>query len=652
MEELDRLHLAMFSGKGGVGKTTIACGFARRWAQLFPQQKILLLSTDPAHSLGDVLQAEVTDQPIALADLPNLRVRSLSAEHLLQQFRAEHGDDLELLVERGSFVAGEDLQPVWDMGWPGLDELLGLLEIQRLLTQNEADRLVVDMAPSGHTLNLFGLSDFLDVLIDSLDLFQEKHRVVSQALAGKYQRDRVDQFLTQIRADHEAGKKLLQDREFTACLLVAIAEPMSLLESKRFLTRLQELDINCGGIFVNRLIGLEDESNSNQANQVDVIAIENNNAQESDRYAEQQQLLQRFLELAQGGQESESKNSSPIFTLPMQSQEPVGGDRLDQLIKQLRSLDQVAIPETINVQFPAKIPPGLPDFIANDRKLILIGGKGGVGKTTVAAAIGWAMAQKYPAQNIRLISIDPAHSLGDAFGKQLTHQPQNLSANLSAQEIDADLMLEQFRQDYLWELAEIISGQGESDGAVQIAYSPQAWRQIMAQALPGIDEMLALVQVIELLESQQQDLIILDTAPTGHLLRFLEMPAAMGDWLAWILRLWLKYQDIIGGVDLIGRLRNLRLQVVQTQKKLKDANHTEFIGVVQAQSAIVAEHARLVETLQAKGVAQNYIVHNRYVPGIELPQDFGTAQTIVRLPNLPRLVEPQTRVEGAARLLF
>jgi arsenite-transporting ATPase len=145
-------------------------------------------------------------------------------------------------------------------------------------------------------------------------------------------------------------------------------------------------------------------------------------------------------------------------------------------------------------------------------------------------------------------------------------------------------LLDEFRETYLWELAEMISGQGEQTGAVQIAYGPQAWRQIMAQALPGIDEMLALVQVIELLESQQQDLIILDTAPTGHLLRFLEMPAAMGDWLAWILKLWLKYQDVVGGVDLIGRLRKLRLQVVQTQKKLKDASHTEFIGVVQAQT--------------------------------------------------------------------
>ena len=57
----DTLHLAMFSGKGGVGKSTISSAFACRWAKEFPQEKILLISTDPAHSLGDVLQAEIID---------------------------------------------------------------------------------------------------------------------------------------------------------------------------------------------------------------------------------------------------------------------------------------------------------------------------------------------------------------------------------------------------------------------------------------------------------------------------------------------------------------------------------------------------------------------------------------------------------------
>src|SRR6476469_7856002 len=168
MHQYDSLQLALFSGKGGVGKTTLSCGFARRWAKQFPEQRILLVSTDPAHSLGDVLQVEVSNQPHALADLPNLQVRSLDAGALLQDFKARYGRVLELLVERGSFVQGEDLSPVWDLSWPGLDELMGVLEIQRLLREGEADRVVVDMAPSGHTLNLFRLMDFLDELLAAL----------------------------------------------------------------------------------------------------------------------------------------------------------------------------------------------------------------------------------------------------------------------------------------------------------------------------------------------------------------------------------------------------------------------------------------------------------------------------------------------------
>lgn len=80
LSRYDTRHLVMFSGKGGVGKTTLSCGFARRWAKLFPEEQILLISTDPAHSLGDVLQTEVSDQASPVKDLPNLKVRALDAE--------------------------------------------------------------------------------------------------------------------------------------------------------------------------------------------------------------------------------------------------------------------------------------------------------------------------------------------------------------------------------------------------------------------------------------------------------------------------------------------------------------------------------------------------------------------------------------------
>jgi arsenite/tail-anchored protein-transporting ATPase len=622
MNLYDSLHLVMFSGKGGVGKTTLSCGFARRWAQEFPNEKIRLISTDPAHSLGDVLQLEIGDIAQPSPDLPNLSIQSLDAQKLLEEFKAKYGTVLELLVERGSFVEGEDLTPVWDLSWPGLDELMGLLEIERLLREKEVDRVVVDMAPSGHTLNLFKLKDFLDILLDSVALFQEKHRVISQTLGGRYTPDEVDHFLVEMKSDFTEGKKLLEDSTFSGCLVVAIAEPMSLLETTRFLEGLITLDIPCSGVFVNRIITAETDR---------------------DRYYEQQQLLQKFLELP---------GHQPVFVVPQQSQEPLGIEALDETISQLTKIEEVAIASPPVIEWPTKIPPYFTDFITEKRQLLVIGGKGGVGKTTVAASIGWKLAHQYPDKNIRMISIDPAHSLGDAFGEQLGNEPKQLTENLSAQEIDAQIILDQFRDDYLWELAEMMSGESQKEGAVKLAYSPQAWRQIVSQALPGIDEMLSLIAVMDLLEKKEQDLIILDTAPTGHLLRFLEMPSALGDWLAWIFKLWMKYQDVLGRVDLMGRLRKLRQQVMQAQKNLKNPNYTEFVGVVQAQNAIISEQIRLQKSLEKMGVSQRYVVQNRYIMGEEIDESFNLDKIIIRLPILPRSAPPLARIEAASNLLF
>ncbi|MBE9143204.1 ArsA family ATPase [Planktothrix mougeotii] len=619
----DTRHLVMFSGKGGVGKTTLSCGFARRWAQLFPDEQILLISTDPAHSLGDILQTQVLDQALPLKDLPNLKVRALDAGKLLLEFKEKYGKFLELLVERGSFVEGEDLTPVWDLDWPGLDEIMGLLEIQRLLTEKIVDRIVVDMAPSGHTLNLLGIKDFLEIILNSLELFQEKHRVISQTFVKTYNADEVDDFLVKMKSELTEGKQLLQDASFTVCLVVAIAEPMSLLETERLLKSLQHLNIPCGSLFINRILS---PSNLNL-----------------DRYSEQQELLSKFLKLP--GQDA-------IFTLPQQSTEPLGGEALDLIMSQIQTLDTVELVPPPPIQWPEKILPSFSDFIAEKRQLIIIGGKGGVGKTTVAAALGWGLAHRYPEKNIRIISIDPAHSLGDAFGEKLGHQPTQLTSNLSGQEVDADIVLEQFRNDYLWELAEMISGEGKEDGSIKLAYTPEAWRQIVAQSLPGIDEMLSLVTVMDLLDQKQQDLIILDTAPTGHLLRFLEMPTALGEWLAWIFKLWMKYQNVLGRLDLMGRLRTLRQQVMQAQKKLKNPQHTEFIGILQAQDAIVAEQVRLTASLKKMGVYQRYVVQNRYHAHEEIDRDLFPDQTLIRLPSLPRSVAPLARVQGAADLLF
>ena len=178
-----------------------------------------------------------------------------------------------------------------------------------------------------------------------------------------------------------------------------------------------------------------------------------------DVYSEQQQLLEKYRQ---------SFSQLPIFIVSRQISEPLGNEMLDALMSQVQPLETVAqAASPSQIQWPAKVTPGFNDFIEQGRQLLLIGGKGGVGKTTVAAEIGWALADRYPDKNIRLVSIDPAHSLGDVFGTTLGHKASQITENLSGQEIDANIVLEQFRNDYLWELAEMVNGEkgepGESE---------------------------------------------------------------------------------------------------------------------------------------------------------------------------------------------
>ncbi len=627
MQSYNNLQLVLFSGKGGVGKTTVACSFARNWARSFPSERILLLSTDPAHSIGDVLNFSVAATAQPLSDLPNLQVRALDASMLLGEFKERYGKTLEILVERGSFVDGEDLTPAWDLGWPGLDELMGVLEIQRLFNEDEVDRIVVDMAPSGHSLHLFEMMDFLDNFLGGLEGFQEKHRVMVKSLSRQYTPDEIDEFLETMQQDLARGRSLLQDDSRTNIIVGAIAQPMSWLETQDLIASLGELNIPCGGVFVNRILTGEDHS----PNPLDC-------------FYEQQQLLEKFRN---------STQPLPLYLVPDQNSDPVGMTALDELFKKIEpigDIKQITAPEGIS--FPDPILPGLPDWIEEGRQLILVGGKGGVGKTTTVGGIGWGMAQRHPDKKIRLMSIDPAHSLADALDTPLSHDPIAITDNLSAQEIDSDVLLDEFREGYLWELAEMMSGgSGDTEG-LQLAYGPAAWRQMVSQGLPGVDEMLALLTVVDLLEAGEQDLMIVDTAPTGHLLRFLEMPTALTDWLSWIFRLWMKYQAVAGHIELMTRLRQLRKRVVNTHKKLQDADYTEFIGVLQNQSAIVAETERMIQALAEQGVSQRYLIHNRYEAEKAIDASVFPNQTLVRLPNLPRSIPPLERIQGAAKLLF
>ena len=604
-------RLLLFSGKGGVGKTTLTCALARQLAQVDPQRRLLLMSTDPAHSLGDVLQISVTDVAQPLPDRPNLQVRALQAEILLQSFRQTYGPALELIAERGSWFGREDLLPIWDLAWPGVDELMAILEVNRLLAREEVDTVILDTAPTGHTLRLLELPDFLDNLLAVFATFQAKHREIAQALTGTYRPDEADAFLAQLQRELEGGKARLTNPESTSAWLVMIPEQLSVAETRRFCQQLQNRRVPIGGLLVNQVL-LARENNS----QPSLPA-----ALPSPLYSARQQEQRRVLKALQ-----EELPGYSIWVCPYQLQEPVGLAALDELVQQLRPLPEVlleleGIPEQkaesqekrkslFSTLFPSfKGIPSLPDFLTQGIRLVLVGGKGGVGKTTVAGALAWTLAKRHPDKQLLLVSIDPAHSLGDLFQTKLGQDPIPLLPNLLGQEVDAAVVLEQFRQDYLEEVAAILAGEGTA--GVEVQYDPQAWRQLLQMPPPGLDEVMALLSVLRQETSGQFDLVVLDTAPTGHLLRFLQMPQALEGWVSLALKLWLKYRDVVGRPEWAQRMRELLAQVRQLRQQLQDPQFVTFIPVFNPEQAVLAETERLLAELDALGIPHPYAVLNR-----------------------------------------
>ena len=157
MARLAGTRLLFCGGKGGVGKTTVAAALALRLARARPRDSILLLSTDPAHSLGDVLAMTVSDAPSPLRKAANLSVRELDARAALAARRAPIEASFQTLAEKiGSAglgtIAGGSLHDLIDLAPPGIDELLGMLSI--LDARHAYDTIVVDMAPTGHALRL------------------------------------------------------------------------------------------------------------------------------------------------------------------------------------------------------------------------------------------------------------------------------------------------------------------------------------------------------------------------------------------------------------------------------------------------------------------------------------------------------------------
>jgi arsenite-transporting ATPase len=225
--------------------------------------------------------------------------------------------------------------------------------------------------------------------------------------------------------------------------------------------------------------------------------------------------------------------------------------------------------------------------------LLFVGGKGGVGKTTVAATLALTLARTDPRPAL-LLSTDPAHSLADVLDQPVGDRPVRVlagPANLRAREIDAAAALNARRARLTAALDEIIRTAGA--GA---AIRGRGAEELMELAPPGMDELFGLLSVVE--ASARFSRVVIDTAPTGHALRLLAMPDAALAWVRLLLRVLLKYRALVRPGELGSELVALSRSIRALQTQLHDPKRTGFVVVTRAAAIARVETERLVVRLR------------------------------------------------------
>jgi arsenite-transporting ATPase len=536
------LRLLLFGGKGGVGKTTSATATALYLARSIPQANFLLMSTDPAHSLLDSL---------ADAVLPsNLKVQELNSQECLAKFKEQHTEKFQKIALRGTFLDKEDVNQILDLSLPGMDELMAFLEISRWVEEGHYETILVDTAPAGHTMRLLHMPELMRQWLKALDALLAKHRYMSKIYRGVYLPDETDRFLESMAISLQHIERLLGNPHQCCFIPVMLAETMVIQETVNVVKSLSQLNIPIHDIVVNRMY----PKNSC------VLCAEN--------AARQQKELQNFSELF----------SYTLWKIPLYPHEVRGAAFLETFWNEATPFSNTESPvecfkHMVDSISPPLYPAPLP---SQETKLLLFAGKGGVGKTTISCATALRLAQEYPNQKILLFSTDPAHSLSVCLDSNVGDNLTAIAQGVTALEINAEAEFSRLKTEYAIELEEFLT---KILPNAQLMFDREAMEKILDLAPPGLDEIMALTRVMEFLDRGRYDIFILDSAPTGHLIRLLELPALVDKWLKVFFGILLKYKNIFSMPKITHRLVEVSKNLKQWRNLLHNPAKSAIYGV-------------------------------------------------------------------------
>ena len=516
-----------FTGKGGVGKTSVACTVAVNLAD--SGKGVLLISTDPASNLQDVFDTALDGKGVPIDGVPGLIVANLDPEEAARQYResviAPYIGKLP-----GSVIANMEEQ----LSGSCTVEIAAFDQFSKFITDkttgSKYDYIIFDTAPTGHTLRMLQLpsawSNFISEsthgasCLGQLAGLQDKKSVYKDAVSN------------------------LADRDKTTLILISRPEELPLVEAERTSLELSGLGINNQYLIINGVLG--DASDGVSQNIFD-------NQQKT--IGNMPQGLKKFK----------------TFTIPLRSYNILGLDKIRAFLKNDNYVSVHTNSKSLALRpFDVLIE----DIYRTGKKVIFTMGKGGVGKTTIAATIALALAQK--GVKVHLTSTDPADHLNYVIDG---------AENITLSKIDA-------KQELLNYQNEVLSKARETMSEDDIAYVEEDLRS------PCTQEIAVFRAFAEIVDEAENEVVVIDTAPTGHTLLLLDSTQSYHR----------EVQRSKGETP---------ISVLRLLPRLRDEKQTEIIIVTLPEATPVFEALRLREDLSRAGINNKWWAVNQCLSMID-----------------------------------
>jgi len=561
-----------FSGKGGVGKTSMACASAVRHAD--EGHKTLIVTTDPASNLADVFEQAIGHKITPIQGLSNLSAMEIDPDKATDEYK-----ERALAPIRAVFppqmvqVIEEQMSGPCTAEVAAFDRFTDFLDVPASPGVQAFDVVIFDTAPTGHTLRL------LELPAAWVHTIEQSSTANGQTCIGP------SAAIQASKLKYERALSAMRDSTQTTFIFVLQPEATPIKETKRATGELAKLDIHTHQLIVNGILPPEEASNPFFAQRVAM----------QEHYLDQ---IARELPL-------------PARRMFLLDGEIKGVARLRQVAEVLfdaRPRPRTQTPACPQVQVPIASPRS--DVLTRvepngHRRVVFFAGKGGVGKTSASCVTAvWLARQGY---ETLLLTTDPAAHLGDVLGVPVGDEARPIAGvpNLWAAKIDPKGAAEAYKARIL-------------DDARQRGRPPEAIKA-MAEELdsPCTEEMAAFDKFIDFASQEQWDSIVFDTAPTGHTLRLLELP------IDWSKQLDVK---IFASVDTAAADDVAKKRFGQVIQMMRDPDRSTFAFVMYPESTPIVEAYRAVQELRTVGIEPGLAVANLVLP----PEECTTPYTQAR----------------------